>query len=122
MAKIVDLKGQYEKDTTELVAESLRLMESGHSSVYRDWRSEEKVESVYIGTCFSILPSSKYYIIGLTSNQSWRDVVMDGFFMEQLNSKLDQVHMWIQSGEGSASDLFICRQADQEAKITDADA
>ena len=108
--KFVDLKSVYERETPDLVAESLRLMEIGHGAIVReDELCTEAYEAVYIGTCFALLPSGKYYIEGLTSNQTWRDVIMDGYFMETLNRKLNEVHLWLQAGEGSPSDLFVCR-------------
>ena len=114
--KFVDLKSVYERETTDLVAESLRLMEIGHGAIVReDELCTEAYEAVYIGTCFALLPSGKYYIEGLTSNQTWRDVVMDSAFMDMLNSKLNEVNLWVQPGEGSASDMFICRSVDDGA-------
>ena len=112
--KFVDLKSVYEKATTDLVAESLRLLETGHGDIIREnepWLDDQPIEVAYLGTCFAILPSGKYYVEGLTSNQSWRDVVMDNYFMEKLESKLNEVHLWSMRGEGSPSDIFVCRSA-----------
>jgi|TARA_Y100000034_G_C6696837_1_gene307095 hypothetical protein len=114
--KLVDLKSIYERETTDLVAESLRLMETGHGNIVREnepW--SEAYEAVYIGTCFAILPSGMYYVVGLTSNQSCRDVIMDNYFMELLERKLNEVHLWQMRGEGSPSDIFVCRSVNDGA-------
>ena len=69
---------------------------------------ENMIESYYVGTHFSIMPSGKYYM-PWTSNQTWSDVVKDTYFIEKLEGKLNDLFMWLESGEGCPTDLFVCR-------------
>ena len=76
------------------------------------WDSEESdLEAIFFGSVFSVMPSGKYYVVGLTSNQSWRDVVQDYYFTELLEQKFEQQDWWVEAGEGDPTDLFLVRRS-----------
>lgn len=61
----------------------------------------------YLGSVMSVFPSGKFYM-PWTSNQTIRDVWKDRAFAEALEDVLESYGMWLQSGEGDPTDLFIC--------------
>ena len=112
MAKIVDLRKEYDKQINNIVHEVVHAMDGlKRYHDYHDIRSDEDgnmIESYYVGTLFNIMPSGKYYM-PWTSNQTWSDIVKDTYFSEKLEEKLDDLSMWLESGEGCSTDLFVCR-------------
>ena len=111
--KQIDLRSKFNTEINSLVHGAVNHFEgnSNKGDLSHVWECEEgnKFESFYIGNIFCVMPSGKYYVGGLTTNQTWRDVVKDSFFMEMFEEKLDKLNMWIHSGAGSATDLFITR-------------
>ena len=67
----------------------------------------------YLGSVMSLMPSGKYYMFWCT-NQTWRDVVMDGLFMEILEEVADEHGGWIEGGEGDPTDLFFVTHVEEE--------
>lgn len=87
------------------------------------------VYAVYIGTVFSVMPSGKYYMPWACSNiekcnrckgkgckfcgylgsrEAWEDQVMS----EALDKYAGKYNAWVESSEGSATDLFLVMDAE----------
>jgi len=109
MKKIIDLRKEYDEQINSIVHGVTHSMDGlrGRSTSVRQAEGEN-VESCYIGTVFNIMPSGKYYT-GWTSNQNWVDVVKDTYFRQKLEEKLNDLGFWLESGEGSSTDMFACR-------------
>ena len=61
----------------------------------------------FLGTCFAIMPSGKYYM-PWTTNQTRADETRDAAFMEAFGEYLDSAGLWLESGEGDPCDMFAC--------------
>ena len=68
---------------------------------------DENYIAVYYDNILYMSPSGKYYMPWCT-NQTEEDIEEDSFFWEQLESKLSDIGLWYESGEGDALDIFIC--------------
>ncbi|MCR4302124.1 MAG: hypothetical protein NUV51_10975 [Sulfuricaulis sp.] len=73
----------------------------------------------YLGSCFGIMPSGKYYM-PWTSNQTRADEARDGAFLGALESALDAAGMWLESGEGDPCDMLACCAIDVPESDPDA--
>ena len=70
---------------------------------------------VFIGTCFAIMPSGKYYM-PWTSNQTRSDETRDAAFMEAFEEAIDAAGGWLESGEGDPCDMFFCCSFDADGE------
>jgi len=71
----------------------------------------------YIGTVMNVFPSGKYYTFW-TTNQTVKDVLKDSAFREAFEEILEEHNMWLENGEGSATDLFICKNKENDDEET----
>ena len=107
MSKLVDLRKQFSKDIECLFSYDYREGISNHPDM--DLYIDDMgclVESIYIGSVFQIMPSGKYYM-PWTTNQTWRDVVMDAHFMEMLEARCEYFGLCVTFGEGCSTDMFV---------------
>ena len=98
-----------------------------HDSFYPhliDWKVIEDEHGKYLqdflGSVMSIMPSGKFYM-PWTTNQTQRDVIKDSAFMSALEDVLDEYDMWIESGEGDPTDLFVCARLIEQSIEPDFD-
>lgn len=85
----------------------LQIEKDLRSNAYIDKYSPDCIRgSVYVGRVMSLYPSGKYYT-GWTTNQTRNDVVRDECFHTALTEALEQRGMWLTSGEGDPTDLYI---------------
>jgi hypothetical protein len=70
----------------------------------------------YIGSCFIIYPSGKYYM-PWSSNVTEAEALADEITREYLEKELDKHGIWLESGEGSSEDLFIVKSYDLPENI-----
>jgi len=74
--------------------------------IFSDDYPNGKTYMTFIGTVFVIMPSGKYYM-PWTTNQTKHDVEKDTAFGEVLDEIASDHGLFVTSGEGSASDLFV---------------
>jgi hypothetical protein len=74
-----------------------------------EYSENEYSSTMYVGSVMSLFPSGKYYIMGLTSNQTKEDVVKDTFFMKCFDACLQAKDYWREQGEGDPTDVLIGR-------------
>ena len=63
----------------------------------------------FLGSVFTISPSGKYWTFWACSNVDQREMIKDTAFMEALELVAADHGYWIESGEGDACDLFMCK-------------
>lgn len=72
-----------------------------------------KYAALYIGSVLSIFPSGKFYTPFANSNiENVREALIDECYREALESKLDSLGLWMESGEGDPLDTFFCKSLD----------
>jgi len=67
---------------------------------------DTKTYSTYVGSILGVMPSGKYYM-PWTTNQTKHDVEKDTAFWEVLEEVAESYGLYVFSGEGSATDLFV---------------
>ena len=72
----------------------------------------EMIKSVYLGTCFDLLPSGKYYMPWACSNVTEDEANQDEAWYNEVESKLGELGIYLESGEGDPCDLYICKIID----------
>jgi hypothetical protein len=76
----------------------------------------EFYKSRYIGSCFRIYPSGKFYMPWST-NVSEPEAMADEMTREYLEKELEKHNAWLEAGEGDATDLFIMKRWELPEKI-----
>lgn len=75
-----------------------------------DWvfRSElgAHVRQIFIGTCFALTPSGKYYM-PWTTNASEEEAERDQEWFDTVETALEKRGMFLTSGEGDPCDLLV---------------
>ena len=72
-----------------------------------------KYASLYVGSVLNLYPSGKFYTPWACSNiENVREALLDECYREALESKLDSLGLWMQSGEGDFLDVFFCKSLD----------
>ena len=71
-----------------------------------------KIKSIYLGTCFDLLPSGKYYTPWANSNVSEEEANQDEEWYNEVEERLSAMGMYLESGEGDPCDLYICKIID----------
>lgn len=89
--------------------------------VVEDGMNDSKYLRDYLGSVMSIMPSGKFYM-PWTTNQTIRDVWKDRAFIEALEDVLEGYGMWLESGEGDPTDLFVCTQITEEEEEDEGDS
>jgi len=111
-SKIIDLRQEFKQQIDDLMpGESTFLIDADMD--IDEWGN--LVYSIYAGSQLSIYPSGKIYAFW-TTNQTWRDVIMDSYFEEMLTERLEQFgwyHM-VESG-----DVWICENHGEEFYTTE---
>lgn len=62
---------------------------------------------MYLGTCFGIMPSGKYYMPWACSNVTELEADADEDFREALEERLGEIGLWLTGGEGDPCDMFV---------------
>lgn len=78
----------------------------------KEYSAEEDGETIgfcLLGSVFEIMPSGKYWTWWAYGNTSQHERIKDTAYSEALEKVASNHHYWIQSGEGDACDLFICK-------------
>lgn len=74
---------------------------------------ESKYQTVYLGSFMYLDPCGRYHHIlspnGITSKCER--------FWENLDSIAESMNMWIETGEGDPTDIFLCRNLPESAVI-----
>ena len=74
------------------------------------WEQEDdnnyESRRLYLGTVFNLVPSGKYYQPFACSNVNLLDEYLDNCWYKQAELELSKINCSLESGEGSASDLF----------------
>ena len=78
-----------------------------------DWEVDSQRRTIFIGTVFNLLPSGKYYMPWAASNVTEEEDLKDAEWFAQAETELEQINCYIDSGEGSPTDLFICEFRDK---------
>lgn len=106
-SKIIDLRQEFKQQIDDLIptddymAKAAELYNAG-LGIGEDG---SLIYSVYVGSQLSIYPSGKIYA-PWTSNQTWRDVVLDVYFDEMLTARLDELGLYHHCESG---DVWICQ-------------
>ena len=66
-----------------------------------------RVRRVFLGTCFSVMPSGKYYMPWAHGNVTDEEALADELFQEELEDEASEHGYTIEAGEGDPCDLFI---------------
>lgn len=66
------------------------------------------IGSCYLGSILGIMPSGKYYM-AWTTNQTWRDIVMDSLYWDILEEIAEEHGLYIGGGEGDGLSLYASR-------------
>lgn len=91
----------------------------------------DAIESTFLGTVFSVMPSGKYYMPWANSNVDLcprckgngcdycgglgsREAHEDEIMQEALEAEAGKLGCYVESGEGDPCDLFLCRVVEQE--------
>ncbi len=64
------------------------------------------IKSAYLGSCFNIMPSGKYYTPWANSNVTEEEAKQDEEFLEQLEAEANKHGLFIFAGEGDPTDMF----------------
>ena len=70
-----------------------------------------RARCVYIGSVMLLTPSGKYYM-PWTTNQTDEDMERDSTFWEHADKIADGLGCWIESGDGSPTDVFLAEMED----------
>lgn len=76
------------------------------------------IGSYYLGSVMSLAPSGKYYM-PWTTNQTDEDVEKDQAFFEALDKVAEENGMFIESGEGDPTDVFVSINVDEYRGFSD---
>jgi hypothetical protein len=80
--------------------------ENGNWDEVESWDdNDNKYLSQYIGSFMSLDPCGKYHNILSPNNATLRCER----FWENLDSVASELNLWIESGEGDPTDIFLCR-------------
>ena len=83
--------------------------------VMESWDDDSNYLGQYVGTVMQLTPTGCYYTPFSNSNVDIIGASKDSIFYTELESLLDKHNYWLESGEGSATDLFVCKHGDNEA-------
>jgi hypothetical protein len=72
-----------------------------------------RFRSIYVGNLLSLVPSGKYYTPFANSNVTEEEAEQDEAWFEAAEAELSPVHCYLESGEGSPTDLFITREEEE---------
>jgi hypothetical protein len=61
---------------------------------------------IYLGSCFSIMPSGKYYMPWACSNVTEAEALQDELYSEALDQVAEEYDMFVFGGEGDPTDIF----------------
>jgi hypothetical protein len=75
----------------------------------------------YVGTCFTLSPSGKYFTAWARGNASDLDIVRDQAFYDALDFVAESHGGWIESGEGDPCDLYYCEQPGDPSTVEELD-
>ncbi len=71
-------------------------------------------KQVYLGTCFDLCPSGKYYTPWANSNVTEEEALKDEEWFERADRELDEIHASLISGEGDPCDLFAAQYREKQ--------
>lgn len=95
----------------KLYARYRERIENNFYPPVHDWEETEdehgKYLCSYLGSIMDVFPSGKFYM-PWTTNQTVRDIWQDRAFGEALEDVLEGYGIWVESGEGDPTELFIC--------------
>jgi len=74
---------------------------------------EDPCYGIFVGTCFNMTPSGKYYTPFANSNVTIKEALKDEIYQEVLEDILEEQGLWSQSGEGDPCDVFFCKCLDR---------
>jgi|WetSurMetagenome_2_1015567.scaffolds.fasta_scaffold24150_6 hypothetical protein len=66
--------------------------------------------STYLGSCFALAPSGKYWHFLAHGNVTMKEAYRDQAFYEALDRVAYKYGGWITRGEGDPCDIYFCRQ------------
>ena len=75
-----------------------------------DWELVEdnlRKRLVYLGSCFNVMPSGKYYMPWACSNVTDEEAKADMEFQELLEKEADEHGFIVEAGEGDPCDIYI---------------
>lgn len=81
-----------------------------------EWESDEdggESRSAYLGTCFALLPSGKYYTPFANSNVTEADAAADAEWFEHADAELETVGASLESGSNDPCDLFATEHREE---------
>jgi hypothetical protein len=84
------------------------------SEPVEDEFNDTTYKSIYVGSCFALAPSGKYYMPYAHSNVSAKEALKDEIYWEAFNDWLEEHDLWFMSGEGDPTDVFICQTIEEE--------
>lgn len=70
-------------------------------------------QTYYLGSCFNIVHSGKYYMPFACSNVTEDEAHKDKAWYELAESELNTIDAFLESGEGDPTDMFISRVVDK---------
>ena len=97
------------EDQFNRIRKICKEIEKPENLVKENLFGEDPYYSTYIGEIFSITPSGKFYVPFASSNVSVKEAAIDEFWREKFEEVLEEENCWDESGEGSGSDMFICK-------------
>lgn len=95
-------------------SQCLRLIESCLSGLEEYENEDGRFESAFLGTCFSLTPSGKYYMPWACSNVTEAEANRDEAWNEALEEAANHFGGWIESGEGNPCDYFFVKACEVE--------
>lgn len=75
------------------------------------------IASCFLGTVMNTAPSGKFYSFWC-NNQTRSDVVKDQCFFDALDEVAEENGMWVDSGEGDPTDLFLRASVDSLDQVS----
>lgn len=111
--RIDELTAEYAAEAEEIVSSAWPELES--AEINEDY-DDNRIQSVFLGTVFALMPSGKYYTPWANGNVTEEEAETDELFTDALEAAAEKRGAWIESGEGDPCDLFLCRHAQEESE------
>jgi heterodisulfide reductase subunit C len=78
-----------------------------------EFETGDFVGSCFLGSCFALCPSGKYYMPWACSNVTQEEAEEDEDWQAALEEIAESHGMFIESGEGDPCDIFACKIFDE---------
>lgn len=107
------LYGIYRKEIDDQFSMDDILSELANSEPVEDEFNKTSHRMIYVGSCFALAPSGKYYMPWAHSNVSAKEALKDEIYWEAFTDWLEEHDLWFESGEGDPTDVFICQAIEE---------